>query len=78
MNLQKGQKVRLNERGVRVHVAWGGTAERKHPNWKDRVGTIARITASKKNAVIVWDGNKSLSDAIPVTLVEPILEKETQ
>lgn len=71
MIMEKGQKVRLNERGLKFHTSVSGPLAPRQ-NWGLRTGTIGRLTRSKTYAVIVWDGNASFSDAMPVTFLEPL------
>jgi hypothetical protein len=69
--LQKGQKVRLNYRGVKFHL--NKLSQRRHePDWVSRIGRIGRLTRSKTHALIIWEGNTSFSDAMPVDFLEMI------
>jgi hypothetical protein len=68
--LQKGQMIRLNERGLKFHTSVSGSLAPRR-QWDLRKGTIARFTRSKTHAIILWDGNASFSDAMPVTFLEP-------
>jgi hypothetical protein len=69
--LQKGQKVRLNYRSVQFHL--NKPSQRRHgPDWVSRIGRIARLTRGKTHALIIWDGNRSLSDAMPLDFLEMI------
>jgi hypothetical protein len=70
MILQKGQKVRLTERGLKFHTSVSGQHAPRQ-NWDRRIGTVKRVTRSKTYAVIAWDGNASLADALPLTFFEP-------
>jgi hypothetical protein len=70
MILQKGQKVRLTERGLKFHMSVSGPLAPRQ-NWDRRTGTVKRLTRSKTHAVIAWDGNASLADAMPVTFFQP-------
>jgi hypothetical protein len=70
MILQKGQKIRLNERGLKFHTSVSGPLA-PGQNWGLRTGTIARFSRRKTQAVIPWDGNASFADAMPVTFLEP-------
>lgn len=67
----KGTRVRLTERGVKIHTAISG-AHCGRVNWKDRSGRIIRICQDRKRAYVVWDGNRAASDAIPMTILEAI------
>ena len=71
MVLQKGQKVRLTERGLQFHTSASGQLAPRQ-KWDIRKGTVARLIRSKTFAVILWDGNVSLSDPMPVTFLEPV------
>jgi len=70
--LQRGTKVKLTKKGVRVFTSSTGVQARAHAKWKGRTGTILRIVTTKTHAMIVWDGNKYASDAIPVSILEPV------
>ena len=70
MMLQKGQKVRLTERGLKFHTSVSGQLAPRQ-KWEARKGTIARLIHSKTQVVVVRDGNVSLSDPMPVTFLEP-------
>ena len=69
--LQKGQKVRLNYRGVKFHLS-----KLKQlscgPKWDSRIGRIGWLSRDGTHAFIVWDGNRSASDALPVMFLEMI------
>jgi hypothetical protein len=70
MTLENGQKVRLTERGLKFHTSVSGQVAR-HQNWGVRRGTVKRLIRSRTYAVVIWDGNKSFSDAMPVAFLEP-------
>ena len=70
--MTKGRKVRLNERGIRIHLKSGGAPVRAHVvDWTTRTGTIVRLTRSG-NVLVKWDGNKSASDEIPASILEEV------
>ena len=71
MILQKDQKIRLNERGLKFHTSVSGPLAPRQ-NWNLRTGTIAPFTRGKTQVVILWDGNASFADAMPVTFLEPV------
>lgn len=64
--IAKHQRVKLNDRGVSYFYASGGSPARSHPDWSSRTGIVYRITTDRARAHIVWDGNKSPSDGVPV------------
>lgn len=68
--LKKGQKVRLTERGLKFHIS--GQLASPRQNWALRTGTLKRLTRCKTRAVVVWDGNATFSDAMPLTFFEPV------
>jgi hypothetical protein len=59
--LQKGQKVRLNYRGVKFHLST--LKQLPCDKWDSRIGRIGRLSRNGTHAFIVWDGNRSASDA---------------
>jgi hypothetical protein len=69
MIIERGQKVRLTERGLKFHTS--GQLAPRH-DWGLRTGTIKRLTRCKTRAVVVWDGNATFSDAMPLTFFEPL------
>ena len=38
-------------------------------DWTARRGVVERVTANKANAVVLWDGRKSM-DVVPIRSVE--------
>jgi hypothetical protein len=56
--IAKGQKVRLNELGLRFYVSNKGVPKRGHPKWDGRIGIVAKLTRDKTRARIIWDGNR--------------------
>jgi len=49
-----------------------GVNNNKRPSmfdWTARRGVVERITANKANAVVLWDGRKSM-DVVPIRSVE--------
>ena len=67
--LQKGKKVRLNYQGIQFHLN-KLSQRRSDPDWCSRTGRIGRLTRNGTYALIVWNGNRSLSDALPVKFLE--------
>lgn len=65
--LKAGQKVRLNEFGLRLHRVPKGQI-----NWDKRIGTIRRITRDETRAQIIWEGNKSMCDPLPLSVLEAV------
>ena len=70
--LERGTKVKLTKKGVHIFTSSTGVQRRAHPNWKARTGTVLRVVTTKTHAMVVWDGNKYASDAIPVSIIEPV------
>jgi hypothetical protein len=71
--MDRGQTVRLNERGLKWQKrAGGGPVRRNDVMWQGRVGVVRRMTADGLRARIVWDANSSMSDALPVTFLEAL------
>jgi hypothetical protein len=68
--IAKGQKVRLNELGLRFYVSNKGAPKRSHPEWDGRIGIVTTLTKDKTRARIIWDGNRSMADAVPVKFLE--------
>jgi hypothetical protein len=68
--LVKGQKVRLNELGIRFYVSNGRIRKRRYPEWDGRTGIVATLTKDKTRARIIWDGNRSKADAVPIKFLE--------
>jgi hypothetical protein len=68
--IAKGQKVRLNELGLRFYVSNKGVPKRGHPKWDGRIGIVAKLTRDKTRARIIWDGNRTQSDALPIEFLE--------
>jgi hypothetical protein len=76
MNFELPKLIRLNARGISYVVKCGG----KHPggnhaqaiDWKNRTGKLVRVTRDQRLAYIVWDGNKGISDPLPINFIEPL------
>lgn len=66
-----GTQVTLNERGIQYHMSSGGAPKRSHRyEWRDRLGTVKTVSVCKKYVAIMWHGNKSLSDNIPIIFLQ--------
>lgn len=72
MDFCRGQKVVLNNAGLQYKYLSGGAPSRKHKQWRGRVGTIAALSRyrDRKYAFVIWDGNKTRDDAIPIDFLE--------
>jgi hypothetical protein len=68
--ITKGQKVRLNELGIRLFSHSKGVPKRKLSEWDGRTGVVATLTRDQHNARIIWDGNRSLADAVPIKFLK--------
>jgi hypothetical protein len=68
--LTQGQRVRLNERGLRVYSKGAAPGRLPLVNWEDRIGTVWKLTCTRKEARVTWQGNRGPSDAIPISLLE--------
>ena len=63
--LEIGQRVRLSERGLRVHKST------QKLDWSKRLGTLARFSPQGTRALVIWDGNKTASDPLPLEMLQP-------
>jgi hypothetical protein len=68
--IAKGQKVRLNELGLRFYVSKNGAPKRSRREWDGRIGIVAAVTKDRIRARIIWDGNRSMADAVPTKFLE--------
>jgi hypothetical protein len=68
--ITKGQKVRLNELGIRFFSHGKGVPKRKHAEWDGRTGVVAILTKDQHNARIIWAGNRGQADALPIRFLE--------
>jgi hypothetical protein len=68
--ISRGQKVRLNELGIRFLAFGKGVPKRKHAEWDGRTGVVAVVTKDKHCARIIWDGNRTQADALPIKFLE--------
>jgi hypothetical protein len=74
MKFSKGQRVKLNAKGIYKLSNWRH-GQRKHKIvWAERTGTVHILCQDKKHMQVQWDGNKARSMALPLTLFEPIGE----
>jgi hypothetical protein len=69
--LKKGQRVHLNARGIRYATS-NRIARPRAIDWKLRRGTVGHITRDRKRATVLWEGNTSLSDALPIIFLEAV------
>ena len=67
----KGQRVRLNQRGVRVFSKANAPGRRAFVDWGERIGTVVRMVGNRTEVMIIWDGHscRTLS-AVSVGLLE--------
>ena len=66
-----GQRVRLNQRGVRVFSKANAPGRKAFVDWKKRIGTVVRMIGNKTEVMIIWDGHSSHSlSALSVALLE--------
>jgi hypothetical protein len=68
----KGQKVRLNELGLRFYVSKNGAPKRRSREWGGRLGVVAAVTKDRTRARIIWDGNRSMADVVPTKFLEDV------
>jgi hypothetical protein len=68
--MQKGNLVRLNERGLRAHTS-------RIVDWKTRVGTIVGMHHNNQHVYVKWHHNRSASDPLSITALEQVVEKVT-
>ena len=71
----RGQKVVLNEAGLRYKYSTAGAPARKRPvQWQNRVGIIDVVSLDKQRVQIIWDGNRTKDDAIHIKFLETVEE----
>lgn len=67
----KGQKVRLNQRGVRVFSKANAPGRKAFLDWGKRIGTVVRMVGNRTEVLIIWDGNSRHSlSALSIGLLE--------
>ena len=64
--IKRGGRVKL---AARVAAAFNNNRRPGKFDWTDRRGVVERITASKANAIVLWDGRKSVDD-VPIRSIE--------
>jgi hypothetical protein len=62
--------IKLNERGVRAHMASGGAVSRPRADWQSRTGRIVKYSRDRSHAYVIWNGRRS-PDLVSVDLIEP-------
>ena len=62
--------IKLNERGVRAHMASGGASSRPRSDWQNRTGRIAKYSRDRSHAYVIWNGRRS-PERVLVDLIEP-------
>jgi hypothetical protein len=66
MIFKRGDRVKLT---ARVAAAFNNNRRPGKLAWTDRRGVVERITTNKANAVVLWDGRKSVDD-VPIRSIE--------
>jgi hypothetical protein len=66
MIFKRGDRVKLTARGA---AAFNNNRRPGKLDWTDRRGVVERITTNKANAVVLWDGRKSVDD-VPIRSIE--------
>jgi hypothetical protein len=66
MIFKRGDRVKLT---ARVAAAFNNNRRPSKLDWTDRRGVVERITTNKANAVVLWDGRKSVDD-VPIRSIE--------
>ena len=64
--IKRGDRVKLT---ARVAAAFNNNKRPGKFDWTGRRGVVARITANKANAMVLWDGRKS-EDGVPIRSIE--------
>jgi hypothetical protein len=64
MMIKRGDRVKLTARAAAFNNRCPGKFD-----WTDRRGVVERITANKANAIVLWDGRKSVDD-LPIRSIE--------
>jgi len=64
--IKRGDRVKLT---ARVAAAFNNNRRPGKLDWTDRRGVVERITTNKANAVVLWDGRKSVDD-VPIRSIE--------
>jgi len=62
--------IRLNEKGIRVYRASGGSRRGPLVNWEARIGKVVKYNRARSVAYVIWDGRQSL-DRVEAELIEP-------
>lgn len=68
MRLVRGQRVKLTEAGVR-YLQRTSTQRQSLINWKDRNGMLSTVSLDRANCNVLWDGNKSPSERMPIKFI---------
>ena len=63
--IKRGSRVRFNADGIK----WQTYAQRNVKDWSKAIGTVNRIYKDRSRLTVIWDGNKSASDPIPVRFI---------
>jgi hypothetical protein len=71
--MERGQRVRLSERGLRYYTKTAGTNRKRTVDWASRVGTVEGVGTRKHVGwlYVRWDGNgESYFEPLPPTFFE--------
>jgi hypothetical protein len=64
--MKRGDRVKVTARAA---AAFNNNKRPGKLDWTDRRGVVERITTNKANAVVLWDGRKSVDD-VPIRSIE--------
>lgn len=74
----KGQRVKLNQRGVKVYSRACAPGRKSFLDWSERTGTVVRMIGTRKDVMITWDGNSCHTlSALPISLLEKAAPTES-
>jgi len=68
--LEKGQRVRVNDRGRHFYEVAARVARPRVIDWKRRLGTVGHITRDRKRASVLWEDNITSSDPLRLMFLE--------
>jgi hypothetical protein len=55
---------------IRFFAHGKGVPKRNHAVWDGRTGFVAILTKDHHNARVIWAGNRSRADALPIKSLE--------
>ena len=64
--IKRGDRVKLT---IRAAAAFDNNRRPGKIDWIDWRGVVERITTNKANAIVLWDGRKSVDD-LPIRSIE--------